>query len=602
MLAALVLADRVPASRPPAGKSPTAAVRTAPEPVVRYKISARLEPETHEVLGRAEILWRNTSRVPQSELYFHLYLNAFANDETVFMRSNKPGFRGGRYPETWGGIDIRSLKVFGRAATVTHTPGDSKDATDIRVPLSYPVDPGKEAYIQIEFVSRLPSVTHRTGFADSFHMVAQWFPKLARLEPDGTWAHFPFHRLSEFYADFGDYDVEIDVPRGFLVGATGTEVSRRELRARQLFKFEARGVHDFAWVAWDGFDVRYREGPDRVRLTCLYPKGLDDIAELELDETEAGLVALSEAYGPYPYDGLTVVHPPRNARDAGGMEYPMLITTGGPWWSARAGAKSLHAVTVHELAHQWFYGLVATNEFAYPFLDEGLTTFSSTRALEQRYPGRSAFEGFGWSLSLWALTRQGAARGWDRGAAERSADAFDDGSDYGRLVYAKTATAIETLRRVYGDDVMLALGSYAREQRFRHPKPDALYQAVREHVGDDAADNLKAALRDGAWVDHKVLPDGDGVVLVRSGGLRFDVDVSVIRAMGQERVRWSAGERKLAIDGDGLEAIVIDPDLTVLLDHDLGNNLWRRSPRGVAPRVLSQGGMMTQLLLTVVAP
>lgn len=583
----------------------------SPVPVVSYTLEARLDPKTHHVHGSGRVRWKNTSRVAQRSLFLHLYLNAFADEETVFMRKPMPGFRGARYPSTWGGIDIKKLyaPAFGVdlwALADKYTPGDPKDATDIEIPLPEPVAPGGVLELDLEWVSRLPSVTHRTGFAGSFHMVAQWFPKIARLERDGTWAHFPFHRLSEFYADFGKYDVTITTPAAFLVGATGEESERLEDGETTRVRYVAERVHDFAFAAWDGFAERTTEGPGGVSLRCLYPRGLDTVADSELAEVKAALPALGEAYGPYPYPTLTIVHPPRWAADAGGMEYPTLITTGGHWLAPALGAKTIPAVTVHELAHQWFYGMLASNEFRYPFLDEGLTTFASTHALEARYPARSAFEGFGWDVSLWAVSRAQAARAWDAGVVARGADAFGDGSDYGRLVYGKTATLLETLRRVYGDGPFFAaLRDYADSHRFSHPTPADLLSAVDEHMGPAAAANLRLGLLEGGWVDYRAADlDGESdVFAVRQGELAFDVDVALHHADGStRRVAWPASERTFSHAADGVVAVAIDPDHAVLIDHDLTNNQRRRGQSAVAPRVLTQLGFVTQLLTTVLAP
>src|SRR5690606_9692244 len=108
-----------------------------------------------------------------------------------------------------------------------HSPGDPKDETDIRVDLPDEVAAGSTLTLEIEWESQLPQIVERTGYLSDYHFVAQWFPKLARLERDGTWRHFTFHAQSEFYADYGDYDVTLDVPERFIVGASGETIERR---------------------------------------------------------------------------------------------------------------------------------------------------------------------------------------------------------------------------------------------------------------------------------------------------------------------------------------------------------------------------------------
>ncbi len=140
------------------------------------------------------------------------------------------GGRGSAVPEDWGWIDVRTLSLREASGTTTnllsgvelHRPGDD-DETDARVPLPREVQPGETVRIDVAFDDKLPTSSSERATAGSFHMVGQWFPKVARLEPDGTWAHFPFHHLAEFYADFGTYDVTLDVPAGYTIGATGPD-------------------------------------------------------------------------------------------------------------------------------------------------------------------------------------------------------------------------------------------------------------------------------------------------------------------------------------------------------------------------------------------
>src|SRR5262249_31805530 len=180
----------------------------------------------------------------------------------------------------------------------------------------------------------------------------------------GTWASFAFHHVAEFYADYGSYDVTLDVPSSYVVGATGPRVDASMENGRRIERHVIDDVHDFAWTAWDEYVVR-EEQEGHVRLHFLSPPGYESAVDREVTSVRWTLRALGARFGDYPYDDLTVVHPPDGAEEAGGMEYPTLITTGGPWWPAH-GTNEVEGVTVHELGHQWFYGLVGTNEVEWP--------------------------------------------------------------------------------------------------------------------------------------------------------------------------------------------------------------------------------------------
>jgi hypothetical protein len=588
---------RAPAS---ADDEPMAA---AADPVASYSLRATVDDAKHTVDGEGKILWRNTSRVPQREIWLHLYLNGFRSERTVFMRfAGTSGFRGAGTPTAWGGITIRRLALGGVdlwPSADQATPGEPDDATDIRVPLPEAVPPGGSIELDVAFASQLPSLLFRTGYivdeaGKSFDMVAQWFPKLARLEPNGHWAHFAFHHLSEFYADFGAYDVTVDTAADVLVGATGKQVSEERLGDRIARRFVQESVHDFAFTAWSRFRERTATGPGGVAVRVLFPPGYEEAADVELARVAFGLDHFGRAYGAYPYATLTVVHPPAQAEEAGGMEYPTLITTGGNWFLPWTGVHVIDLVTIHELGHQWFYGLVATNEHDDPFLDEGLNSYAEIDAMETLAPGRSAGALPGLAIAMPAVYRVGASDAERNAPVAQPAPDFVTGRDYANLVYQRTATILGTLANVYGaDHVRAAVGRYARRYRFAHPTPTDFVAVMREALGDDAAEQLRAALFDRATVDYAVAevdPSADprlggatGSVLVRRrGALRFPVDVAMFGQDGSvERARWDGqgDARRLAYHGASpLVAAVVDPEHRVLLDDDLDNNALRTSP------------------------
>ncbi|WP_437871177.1 M1 family metallopeptidase [Sorangium sp. So ce363] len=629
-------ASAAPALAAPAPAPPPGAELAAhADPIASYTLRASLDPAQHTMHGEGTLVWRNASREPQRELFVHLYLNAFKDPRTVFLRSSIDGFRGSEILYDYGHIQVarfavremEGADVWPRGKPTT--PGDPDDATDIRVELPRAVAPGEAITIDLAWDADLPSLALRTGHHGSFHMVGQWFPKIARLEPDGRWAHFPYHRLSEFYADFGAYDVTVDVPERFVVGATGRLVEERRADGRAIRRFVQEDVHDFAFAAWDRFrELRATTG-DGVAIRCLFPEGSEREAALEIDLVRFGLERFGAAFGRYPYGTLTIVHPPEGAEEAGGMEYPTLITTGGSWLWPAVGVRLVEAVTVHELAHQWFYGLVATNEHRYPFLDEGLTTYAEADALRARYGDGSWARLLGLEIDLRAQYRADALTSGHNGAVAQPAAGFVDGKDYLGLVYGRPAVLLATLAGVYGEDlVRQAVGRYARENRFRHPGPEALLDAVRREVGDEAAEALRAGLFERAWVDYTVeafdawpadgaapAPGEAGIeaagyrgraVVRRRGSLVLPVDVALHGEDGSvQRARWDARESTAAIPYAGaapLAAVVIDPDHRVLLDEDLANNARRSRPDLLAPGVLSRASFAVGLALTLLGP
>jgi hypothetical protein len=590
-------------------------LREHADAVVDYTLHAVLDVAQHTVHGDGTIAWRNRSSVAIHELWLHLYLNAFKNERTVFLRAPVASGRGTAPVADWGYIDVRKLVVremdgvdLWPGADKT-SPGDPEDETDIRVPLPRAVPPGESITLETAWDARLPSIVERTGHFGDFHMVAQWFPKIARLEPSGEWRHFPFYHLSEFYADFGTYDVTIDVPAGVVVGATGTRVSASKENGREIVRYRQGDVHDFAWAAWSQFREKNVEA-EGVKIRMLYPPGYDGVAERGIAAATFGLKYFGKQYGRYPYPVLTIVHPPHGATEAGGMEYPTLITTGGAWYSPPF-VRDIEAVTVHELGHQWFYGLVATDEQSSPFLDEGLNSFAETDCMAAKFGPGSAFDFLGLRVGLDVLYRAMSAESPHNEPVAQPAQAFAGGADYGQLVYGRTATILGTLARVYGHETLMrALGRYTRRYRFEHPTAAQFLATMREGLGDAASKNLENALFDKGWVDYVVANaasrpdetsagvfDRDGrretvpagtpagtswqgwALVMRHGTLHFPVDIELWGADGSVQLaRWEGDGDFTRITYHGasqLSRVSVDPGSKVLLDENLLDNSLR---------------------------
>jgi hypothetical protein len=616
------------------------------EAVADYEIRASLDPAAHRVHGEGSIKWRNASAVPVRELWVHLYLNAFKNERSAWLREPVGGFRGSDPVRDWGFIDVRRFALRGEEGgsvdlwpeAELHRAGDD-DETDVRVPLPREIAPNETITLDMVWDDKLPSVVERTGYLESFHMVAQWFPKLARLEPDGRWAHFPFHHLAEFYADYGTYDVTIDVPQAFIIGATGPTVDARSEGGRRFERHVQTDVHDFAWTAWDQWQA-LEETIDGVRVRVLYPPSFRVDAQRELRTIRFALPHFSGRYGRYPYDVLTIVHPPYRADEAGGMEYPTLITTGGPWYGPPA-ALFEELVTIHEFGHQYFYGLLASNEVEWPFLDEGLNSYAEQLAMGEWRGSGSVGDVLGLTVSDATINAVGAHMG--NHLSQRIAQpayAFMTGNDYGVLVYRRSAALLETMRRVYGDDAVgRAMGRYARKNRFRHPVPEDLIAAFADVLGTKVAQTLRTALFDKGWVNYRVSDAqshaaqgpggvfdsegkretrdaptaGDGafegwVVVTREGTLPFPVDVRLTRADGStDSVRWDGEGDAIRIPyhgAAGLSGVVIDPDHKVILEERLTDNFRTigDGARQGAPRFTERALYWAELLFQTVAP
>ncbi len=614
-------ADVAP-SKEAASRAPNALTPTFPPRIASYRLEARLDENAHSVAGKGAITFTNASKEPTSELFFHLYLNAFKNEKTLFMRSPFTGSRSARMLGRPGSITVKRLsspRFEGKNLwenAEKHTPGDPDDSTDIRVPLPAPIAPGETVIFDVEFASELPEIVERTGFSRSFHLVAQWFPKLARREENGVWAHFPFHPHAEFYADFGDYDVTLDVDKAYTVGATGKRVEARDAGNRRILRYRASGVVDFAWTAWDGFETRERT-IDGVHVELLTPRGIGPAETASWDGVIHGFESLNRLFGRYPYPTLTVVYPPRFAAAAGGMEYPTFITTGGSTLLQRLGFRLVEQVTVHELGHQWFQSMVATNEAEYPFLDEGLNSYAEWTALEDAYGAGSIFQKLGLSVSIEAAGRWGGLiYGQDEAISERASE-FTNMRALGGIVYTRTALSMSTIAGVYGKDKLQhALGVYAARYRFLHPTPRALLDVVRDEVSPAAERELSKMLFERGFVDYAVRDldsrsMGQGrfksrAVLTRHGNLTLPVKVRFTLSDGASVDRaWNGEDSTTVIElehGAPLASVTVDPERRVALDENRLNDTRRFAPRSSSLRVSERATYFTQLLFHLLGP
>lgn len=567
------------------------------ENIASYRLSTRLDTQAKRVDASGTITWTNPSSSPTDHLYFHLYLNAFEHAETLFLR--EAGSRSGRRNGAPGKLVVKTLTsakfpgVELWPGPDAHTADDPKDRTDILVPLPAPVDGYETLELDVEFAAHLPQIVERTGYERDFFFVAQWFPKIAKREPDGTWAHFPFHPHGEFYADFGTYEIEIDVPTRFVVGSTGklSKVAGSPA-GRSRYRATARAVHDFAWTAWPDFKDETRQiGDTKVRL--LRPPYTPVARARTWQNISRGLPFFERAYGKYPHETLTIVHPPAFARRAGGMEYPQLITTGGAELESLLGSRLLERVVIHELAHQWFQGMVATNEMQIPFLDEGLTSYA-----EARYANAHLAPGSVVNLPGFRVSQLAGARFYHFVSASTKpitlpAAEFPDFKSIGSLVYARSTLCFETLKRIYtAQSLHGALKEYATVHRYGHPDLEDFYAALGRHMGSEAEEQARILFDETGNIDLFVrsvettrAPGGysSQIQIAAKSKLNLPVDVVLELADSSKMSRRiRTGPQTVTVSFDHHEpavAVTVDPAHAIAVDDDFTNN--RHSISGV---------------------
>lgn len=575
----------------------------------RYRIEAYLDARRHIVEATEWIDWYNHSDTWVNQLYFHLYLNAFKNDRSVFMREQGFRLRNQKLRRP-GRIEIVSFQTTNGTDLLSKSSTDliPNDATQMVTTLPRPVPPRKTLSLVIKFRAYLPQLVARSGYDREFNFVAQWYPKLARFCSDGRWISFPYHGLGEFYADFARYQVSVNVPSSYIIGATGKRTASRLEGMRRIDTYSAEPVHDFAWCAYPYFErfVFSTAGP---RVYLLAPHGYRAVIGHHRRAIRAGLRRFGRLFGAYPYETLTVIIPPKGAEGARGMEYPTLFVTSGPWFhfpKLRVPFANSQTVTIHELAHQWFHGLIANNEVEAPVLDEGVAQWASADLLRALYGrSRSGLSLGNLSFDIFELIR--AAFYWKKSPYPSSLLAANrySADELIYSVYLRPPLVFETARRVWGKAKFeRAIGNYARTQRFRHPTLNDLFDSFnRVYWPRFARDFLIPALTAESTFEARITE-----LRVQKTEHTWQTSLTAVRPDrttiptwivlhhrygGQTKIAWPAGQATLKTIHAGNREVVaatLDPYRSNLLDPSLLDN-------NSAVKTKTRSGALLALLL-----
>ncbi len=582
--------------------------------IANYSMKVRLDTKNKQIAGNEILTWTNTSTDKITELQFHLYMNAFKNEKSTYFRESGggTGINHSFNNKGFGWIDITKMEITGgkditgRIEFIQPDDGNRDDRTVIRVPLPKPLAPGISIELDINFITKMPHCFERTGWEKDFFFAAQWFPKIG-VYIDGKWNCHQFHANSEFFADFGVYDVELILPKEYVVGTSGIILSETDINEKEK-KVVSRGedIHDFAWTA----SPRFKKVTDRynnTEIVFLY-------APQHEDQIKSQLFALKEAmrfygrYGEYPYPRITVVDP--LFFGAGGMEYPNLIT-GGTIWKLPEGLRAGPMVVLHEYGHQYWYGMVASNEFEEAWLDEGINSYSELRALNEIYSENTSVIDFcGIKIGDIDFTWLSYLQGFSKSTVLRNAWDYPIGG-YGVYSYKYPALFLGTMENIIGRDIWgTVMKTYFDRWKFKHPHTQDFINVVNEITGTDYSGYFDRALKTRGFTDYAVysissIPEykkygvfdsrngkntkymlnnrakaGSNYVSIvkvqRKGGNTFPVDIKVVFSDGETVTeKWNGRSLEKVfrfIRPAMLVSAEIDPERKILVDINLLNN------------------------------
>jgi len=630
---------------PVGGATPVPPAQARSPRNANYDIDARLDVTSRVLTGREVVTWRNISAQATSELHLHLYYNAWRNERSSFLRSAR---RSARPPDLssygaddWASCDIESIVLLDDAgrpiatslptAFIQPDDGNGDDRTLLRVALPAAVAPGQAVRLEIRWRLKIPRPFQRVGVVGDYFLVGHWFPKVAVLAADGTWRAHQFIQ-TEFFADFGVYDVRLTTPAGWTVGATGDRLpATTNGDGAVTHRFRAEDVHDFAFTTSPRFVVvndRFsRAGMPSVDIELLLMPDHVALRDRYLASTKAALEHFGTWTRPYAWNRITVVDPPAES-NTGGMEYPMFVTGESRWWTL-ADNKLAEANTLHEVGHQWWQGAVANSEFEDAWLDESLNTWAHRRLVDVIYPP------YVYEKRYFHDQIPAAFRDVPRVQTTHGADVYDglrspltidvlgrpayryDERAYYLMPYFKGALMLVTLERYLGWETWRRIvAAYTDRFWFAHPTSADFIAISNEVSGRDlswffdqalygsdifdyAVDRVSSSpvrtprgYGDGpgaSWEAGGVAPGGafDSTVDVRRwGGGVFPVEVRVTFADGSvANETWDGRDRWTRFRYQGrsrVTTVEVDPRRVLVLDVNSTNNSWTSRPQAQA--------------------
>ena len=488
--------------------------------VVHYEINAKYDVGTHTVDATEILTYHNLTGQALDHFPFHLYQNAFQPKATWIREAKLEGSRDTGYDEwkkdEYGSEDIKSLEVVGQGNLtgqlqfIAPDDGNKDDKTVVDLRLAKPIAPGAYVQFKIAFQTKFPETQARSGWKRDFVLGGQWFPKVG-VWWNGSWNCHQYHATTEFFADFGVYDVKLTVPQYEVVGASGVEVSDvNNPDNTKTLTYHGDDIHDFAWTAsprYKVLDTVYQSQMGPIKLRYLMQPAHWSQAERHDRITRQTLDRFEKWYGPYPYKTLTVVDPEPDSA-AGGMEYPTFITGDSTWFAPSGEYIFPELVVEHEFGHQYWYGMVATNEFEDAWMDEGINSYTEVKVMDSIL-GRntSVLNMAGATASEREIQRAsyiGSAADRDP-MAQKAYEYYSFGS-YGGITYGKTASVLLTLEGIVGEDTMAkAMRTYFMKYRFTHPVKEDFLKTIEEVSGKDLRWYFTQAVYGSQVMDYAVI-------------------------------------------------------------------------------------------------
>ena len=512
---------------------------------VDYTMDIDMDVEKFQYSGKQELVYTNNSPDDLTNVYYHLYLNAFQPGSQMDVRSRNIKDPDRRVtdrisklsPDEIGYIKVNSLKQNGKNVSYKVV------GTVLEVKLNRPIKSGESAIFKMDFEAQVPKQIRRTGRNNKEGValsMAQWYPKMAEYDFEG-WQTPPYI-AREFHGVWGNFDVTIHIDKNYVVGGTGYLQNPQEIghgyedKSKKLTKqgrkkfswhFKAPNVHDFMWAADPNYAHDILTMENGTDLHFFYEKDMEEKYLKNWKDLQPKTAELmkfySEHVGKYPYKQYSVIQ-----GGDGGMEYAMSTLITG-----KRSFGSLFGVTAHEMAHTWFQFLLATNESKHPWMDEGFTSYISNKAEDeilkqnQDNPHAGSYRGYNSIVS----------RGYEESLSTH-ADRYDTNWAYGTGSYSKGNIFLSQLEYVIGsENVAKGIKKYFEDFSFKHPTPNDIKRSMEKVSGIHLGWYLNEWTQTTHTIDYGVKSINDKeVTLERVGKMPMPMDVEVTYVDGSKEM------------------------------------------------------------------
>ncbi|WP_176461859.1 M1 family metallopeptidase [Anaeromicrobium sediminis] len=456
------------------------------ETSTEYNIKGEFDPVEKLVTIKENISYINTSKATFKSIYLHLYPNAFKEEKTVpFEECDMPlaypnGFESGymRIINVKSGNENLKFNVIGI--------GDSI----LKIELKEDLKPGEKVHVDIDYMLKIPPSCGRFGYGSDTINLGNWYPIMAVYDEKG-WNLDPYFAIGDpFYSHVANYRVEILVPKEYNMAYSGKIIKKEEINGKIRWTMEGKNIRDFALIISDKYKVRET---DLDGITVKSYSLEEDYIGLALETAEDSVKIFNSLYGKYPYDQITVA-----ASDffIGGMEYPNIVFIDKSLYSEER-KQTLEYVVAHEVAHQWWYGLVGNNEVKEAWLDEALTEYSTLLYYEKKY-GKKAKNAIYEDMIVRYYNAYKNSKNGNTEKVYRSVSEFNNSREYQALVYFKGAIFVENLRKELGDDTFFKiLKVYFDKYKYKIAKTDDFLN-VCEQISNQ---NLEHFFK--KWIDFE---------------------------------------------------------------------------------------------------